>query len=99
LEKLVRDNIPEIMQRLGKTFILRIVKDDDEFFRFLLEKLKEEVEEFAQSGNKEELADIFEVILEIMRLKGWSMKEIEGIRKRKLQERGGFSKRFVLRIL
>jgi predicted house-cleaning noncanonical NTP pyrophosphatase (MazG superfamily) len=62
----------------------------------LKQKLKEEVEEFLKTPNKEELADILEVIYAICDFKKIEKKELEKLRKKKIKERGGFKKRIIL---
>ncbi len=98
MEKLVRDKIPEMLLKMGKNFETRTA-DDEEYWKFLKEKLKEEVQEFLESEEKEELADILEVIHAICKFKGWDIMEIEDIRKRKREERGGFNKKIILKLL
>ena len=50
---------------------------DEEYEEKLKEKLREEVEEFIQTPNKEELADIKEVLLALYKLYKIDEKEIE----------------------
>ncbi len=93
--KLVRDYIPDIIERdnsIPKTKIL----SPTEFKKELNRKLQEEVDEFLESGNVEELADIMEVIAALADLNKLSLDELEKIRIRKKQERGGFEKRIFL---
>lgn len=59
--KLVRDRIPEIIEQSGKKAVTRIA-GDGEYRQYLREKLQEEVGEFMENGNPEELADILEVV-------------------------------------
>ena len=94
-EKLVRDNIPQIIKDMGKIPVTRIASEE-EFWERLKEKLKEEIEEFLENEKIEELADILQVIYEIAKLKGISLEELEAVRKRKEKERGGFNKRIIL---
>lgn len=72
--KLVRDNIPEICLKNGQmpnTFIL----DDEAYGRELRKKLLEEVNEYLDSGETEELADIAEVIDALSVLDGASFEK------------------------
>ena len=59
--KLVRDKIPEIMLSKGETPITKIL-DNVEYIAFLEKKLDEEVAEYHNSQDIEELADILEVV-------------------------------------
>ncbi|WP_425445865.1 nucleoside triphosphate pyrophosphohydrolase [Dethiothermospora halolimnae] len=88
--KLVRDKIPEIIRNDNKKCEVEIV-NSDELKDSLNKKLVEEVEEYLESHDIEELADILEVIYGILESKGVSREELEEIRKKKRDERGGFS--------
>lgn len=93
--KLVRDRILDIIEskdHLCKTKIL----SDTEYLTMLDAKLNEEIAEYHQDKNIEELADILEVIRAIAIARGYSLKELEEIRAKKEQERGGFSKKIFL---
>ena len=59
--KLVRDNIPDICRKNGQIPKISIL-DEESYGRELKKKLVEEVNEFLESGDTEELADIAEVI-------------------------------------
>jgi predicted house-cleaning noncanonical NTP pyrophosphatase (MazG superfamily) len=93
--KLVRDKIPIIIQNKGQTAKFHKA-NGDEFWQKLKEKLLEECQEFLASENEEELADIQEVLLEIMRYKKLDTNSIENIRLKKHEERGGFQGRIIL---
>ena len=93
--KAIRDKIPEIIQKDGHTCNIQTLSDE----KFILEiekKLSEEVVEYQNEKNPEELADILEVIYRIAQLQGVSKEELEKIRIRKLQDRGGFEKNLFL---
>ena len=59
--KLVRDKIPEIINNNNEICKTRIL-DNDEYIKELNIKLQEEVKEYLESGEVEELADIEEVL-------------------------------------
>jgi predicted house-cleaning noncanonical NTP pyrophosphatase (MazG superfamily) len=93
--KLVRDKIPEIIEKSGKKAITHIA-NDKEYLEGLNMKLKEEVDEFLKDGNDEELMDIVEVIEAMAGLKGASFEEFEKKRRLKAEERGKFKRRIIL---
>lgn len=93
--KLVRDRIPEICETDGKVAITRILTPE-EYEALLVEKLREETEEYIESRTLEELADIMEVIHGIVQTKGKTIGDIEAIRLEKKEKRGGFDKRILL---
>ena len=93
--KLVRDKIPSIIE--GKGEVANVHTANEEEFREKLHlKLKEEVEEFLQDESAEELADVFEVIYKIAEVHKIDIKEVEKIRLRKKEEKGGFEKQIIL---
>lgn len=94
-DKLVRDKIPEIIKGKGKECTTRIA-EHQEYVEKLKKKLLEEVMEYLESGEKEELADIKEVIIALCEVDGISQEELEEMRKNKFDERGGFSKKIIL---
>jgi len=94
--KLVRDRIPEIIEKSGKRAVTEILSDE-EYMERLNRKLMEEVQEYLESGTVEELADIGEVMHAIMDLKGISIEEFQRVRMEKLEERGGFKERIFLK--
>ena len=59
-------------------------------------KLDEELAEYHQDQNVEELADLLEVIRSLAVARGYSLAELESIRAEKAQKRGGFEKRICL---
>ena len=94
-DKLVRDRLPEIIEKKGSTPVTHIA-DDEEYWQRLKEKLKEEVNEFLEESNEEELVDILEVIYAIREFKKISKKKLELLRKEKAKRRGGFKNRIIL---
>jgi superfamily I DNA/RNA helicase len=59
-------------------------------------KATEEIIEYQKDKNPEELADILEVIYRIAKLRGISKEELEEIRIKKVEKRGGFDKNLFL---
>ena len=99
--KLVRDKIPAIIKEMtGKDTETRILKTDEEFLDFLLQKMVEESIELQKSvandNLEEELADIFELIYAILKLRGKSIDDIITIQKEKRGKRGGFDERILM---
>lgn len=93
--KLVRDKIPTIIEADNKKSITRIL-DKEEYKCELDKKLQEEVKEYLEDDNIEELADIVEVIYGILDAKGVSIKEFENVRNQKVEKRGAFREKIFL---
>lgn len=93
--KLVRDKIPEYIESKGGIPITHIA-DEAEYWGKLKEKLFEEIEEFKKEENAEEFADLLEVIDAIVEYKKFNRKAIEEIKERKAEERGRFKNRIIL---
>ncbi len=94
-DKLVRDNIPQIITQSGKCCQTRTLSRE-EFVAALRAKLSEEVGEYFASGATEELADVMEVVYALAQTAGVSQAGLENIRLSKAQIRGGFSNRIFL---
>ncbi|WP_049924225.1 nucleoside triphosphate pyrophosphohydrolase [Halopiger djelfimassiliensis] len=94
-DKLVRDRIPERIESAGERPVTHVA-DDDEYADRLAAKLTEEAEEFEESRQFEELADVLEVVHAILDARGTSLSELEDRRHRKRSDRGGFEERLVL---
>lgn len=93
--KLVRDKIPEIIERNNEICTTKIL-NDDEYLKELNIKLQEEVKEYLESGEVEELADIEEVLRAILDAKNTSYNEFENIRLNKVNKRGAFKNKIFL---
>lgn len=94
--KLVRDKIPEIIESDGKTCKTELLSDE-EYIKMIDAKLDEELAEYHKDQNIEELADLMEVIYAAALARGYSLEDLEMVREKKVQERGGFEKRILLR--
>jgi predicted house-cleaning noncanonical NTP pyrophosphatase (MazG superfamily) len=93
--KLIRDRIPEIIEESGRTCSIHTL-NDEEYLQELNKKLSEELKEYQESGELEELADLVEIVYAIAEFKGSSIEEFERIRQDKSDRRGGFEKRLFL---
>ena len=96
--KLVRDNIPDIITANGETPVTRIL-DDAEYIKALEEKLYEEYEEVISSSGSdrcEELADLIEVIRSLAKQENKTLEEIISMADEKRAQRGGFENKIYL---
>jgi len=93
--KLVRDKIPEYIKSKGGTPITHIA-DEAEYWQKLKEKLLEEIEEFDKNEIAEEFADILEVLDAVADYKGFDREEVQRLKEKKAEERGKFKDRIIL---
>lgn len=94
--KLVRDRIPEIIEKDGKNCETEVLSDDD-YLAMLDAKLDEELTEYHQDKNIEELADLMEVIYAVAEARGYSIEQLESVRKDKAEKRGSFKDKIFLK--
>lgn len=94
--KLVRDKIPKIIESSGKACNIETLTDE-KYIAMLDEKLNEELAEYQESKSLEELADLLEVMGAVVKARGYSWDELTKVRKKKLEERGGFEKKILLK--
>ena len=92
--KLVRDNIPKILDAKNVSYEKRIASPE-EYKVELIKKLSEEAGEFLEAGSVEELADVIEVIEALKQLPEYT--DVEAIRQKKREERGGFDQKIILK--
>ena len=96
--KLIRDRIPEIIEKANKTYAVDVM-EENEYQRALLEKLVEEAEEVQKSEPEKlamELADLFEVIDAVMLAFCIEKNDVLSLQATRRQERGGFEKKLRL---
>ena len=97
--KLVRDNIPDIIASNGEESVTRILTDE-EYEAALYKKLLEETNEVISSKSSgetlEELADVLEILMSIAKLNGKTLDDVLKIAAQKKLKRGGFEKRIFL---
>jgi len=93
--KLVRDRIPEIIRAGGNSCVTSVLSQDA-YLQALDTKLGEELQEYLQSGNVEELADLLEVIYAAAEARGCKAAQLEQLRSDKANKRGAFHERIWL---
>lgn len=93
--KLVRDNIPDIIETNGQS-AKTVILDDEKYTAALEKKLKEETREYLQSKELMELADILEVVEALAKNQGSSFDEVLELKKQKQEKNGAFDKRIFL---
>lgn len=97
--KLVRDNIPEIIEADGYTPIIRIL-DDEEYKKELEKKLYEEYQEVLNTKTSEErieeLSDMLEIISYLAHLENKTLEDVNLKSKEKKLKCGGFNKKIFL---
>lgn len=94
--KLVRDRIPEIIESSGKICKTEILSDA-EYLKMVDKKLDEELAEYHQDQNLEELADLTEVIYAAVIARGYTLEDLERVRAEKAAQRGVFERRILLK--
>lgn len=96
--KLVRDRIPEIIESKGDLYKARVL-NIRKYRKLLGKKLVEEAKELENVRETDlikELADVLQVLKSIAEFEKVPFKKIEGKRKQRERERGGFKKRIFL---
>lgn len=97
--KLVRDKIPNILFKKNISCITKVLTPY-EYEKELNKKLQEEVKELLNSKNLEEwleeMADVYEVLLALLKNKQISLKALESVRKNKAISNGTFEQRIFL---
>ena len=94
--KLVRDKIPEIIKASGKICEIEILSNE-EYLQMLDKKLDEELAEYHQEQNIEELVDLLEVLYATAKARGYSIEGLEQVRIEKQKARGGFEGKILLK--
>ena len=94
--KLIRDNIPQIIFSEGK-YCITDTLSQEEYIYFLDQKLNEELNEYHESKSIEELADLLEVIYALVKARGWSIEQLESSRLNKAATHGGFERKILLK--
>ena len=97
--KLVRDNIINIIRNNNEEPIFRVL-NDEEYWEYLLKKDVEELDEVRGATSlderKKELADKLELIRAMAEFSGFTMEEIIEVADRKKESNGGFKEKILL---
>jgi predicted house-cleaning noncanonical NTP pyrophosphatase (MazG superfamily) len=93
--KLVRDRIPQIIEADGKRCSTRVI-EGKELQNALEAKLQEELDEYLESSDPRELADMLEVILALASQSGLSAPDLERLRVNKADSNGSFQMQIFL---
>jgi len=101
--KLIRDKIPEIMEKAGKERPQERVLDEASYKELLVKKLHEEVGELDEAlgtGNLDEiegeLADVFEVLIALS--DKYRCRDVIELAQEKAAHRGGFYQGYILKV-
>ena len=98
--KLIRDRIPEIVERNGQKAVVYREEDTAKYLEFLFTKLIEEATELVQADSldhqREELADVREVLATIQNTLGLAESDIAEVQASKREGRGGFEGRLIM---
>lgn len=94
--KLVRDKIPEIIEENEGVAPKTRILNNEEYLKELNKKLQEELKEYLERGEIEELADLEEVLLAILDAKQVSYHDFQQLRLKKVEKRGSFKERIFL---
>ena len=96
--KLVRDNIPDIIKKNGGEPFIKILSDE-EYKNELEKKLYEEYNEVLNASSSdriEELADMLEIISSLAKLENASLEDVIEVMNKKREKRGGFEDKIFL---
>ena len=93
--KLVRDKIPEEIEKQGKKCKYEIL-DDEKYSKELDKKLLEEVNEYISDHSEKEMADVQEVLKAIIKYRDIDENRVEELRKAKEKQKGGFYNKIYL---
>ena len=96
--KLVRDNIPNIIKSKGETPVTRILSED-EYKNELEKKLYEEYKEVIEASGSdriEELADMLEIINALAKIESKTLDNVILVAEQKNEKRGPFNEKIFL---
>jgi predicted house-cleaning noncanonical NTP pyrophosphatase (MazG superfamily) len=101
MEKLVRDKVPDVIRETGLDPRVRKVEASTDRRILLQRKIAEESREVIEaSWSKDaciiEIADLYEVMIALLKYHDVTEEQMHVVRKKKFQERGGFFEFYVI---
>ena len=93
--KLVRDKIPDLIREDGKIPLTRVARKA-EAKDLIIEKMHEEVDEFAESPSLEEAADIYHVFMTLISVYEMTFDQVVRAAVAKAGARGRFDQMYIL---
>ncbi len=92
-KKLVRDRIPERVSERGETVTVARLSPEERIVALKIKLIEEayEVRDALPDELVEELADVYEVLLALLRETGVAFDDLEAVRAAKAERRGGFT--------
>lgn len=94
--KLVRDNIPDIMLQKGKKLTYHAANSEQEIWYHLMKKLQEEINSFSVRQSLTQYVDIIDVLNEIQTFRNFEDTEVQAHREDKNAQLGGFNQHWIL---
>lgn len=94
-EKLVRDMIPDLIKQSGRSYAVKVLRDEA-YQDALIDKIVEEIGEFRTTRNEEELADLYEVLDCLVESMEYEPMHIDYLRIKKREARGSFKEGYFL---
>ena len=94
--KLVRDNIPDIIQKSGKKARYRVLRNDRDFDKALKAKLIEEANELYIAETEEECVEELADIVTVLSVLLAKREQTKAVARAKLSQKGGFTERYFL---
>lgn len=93
--KLVRDNIPALIEESGRKSTHKVL-GDKEYHHALIDKIVEEIEEFRENNNEEEIADIYEALDCLVKLNNFEPMHVDYLQLIKREARGSYNNKIFL---
>ena len=94
--KLVRDNVPDIIQKSGKKARYRVLRNDRDFDKALKAKLIEEANELYIAETEEECVEELADIVTVLSVLLAKREQTKAVARAKLSQKGGFTERYFL---